>query len=110
MTNPESVIQLPLASTGCACCVTSEVEAKDEATVSPSGVSTRVEVTGMTCNHCVASVTEELSQIEGVTAVDVDLKAGGTSVVLISSASDLPVGSVEAAIDEAGYALVTSAP
>ncbi|WP_423790140.1 heavy-metal-associated domain-containing protein, partial [Listeria monocytogenes] len=30
-------------------------------------------VVGMTCGHCVNSVTEEVSSVQGVTAVDVDL-------------------------------------
>ncbi|RYZ11257.1 MAG: copper chaperone, partial [Myxococcaceae bacterium] len=37
-------------------------------------------VTGMTCGHCVASVTEEVSEIAGVTHVDVDLPTGQVSV------------------------------
>ncbi|HEY4603540.1 MAG TPA: heavy-metal-associated domain-containing protein, partial [Blastococcus sp.] len=34
-------------------------------------------VVGMTCGHCVSAVTEEVSQVPGVTAVDVDLASGG---------------------------------
>ncbi|MFP5371787.1 MAG: heavy-metal-associated domain-containing protein, partial [Actinomycetes bacterium] len=37
-------------------------------------------VTGMTCGHCVKSVTEEVSKIEGVTRVDVDLASGKVTV------------------------------
>ena len=33
-------------------------------------------VTGMTCGHCGASVTEEITEIEGVTDVVVDLPTG----------------------------------
>ena len=57
-------------------------------------------VTGMTCGHCVASVTEEVSQIPGVTAVDVDLESGGVTVT-----SEAPVDetAVRAAVEEAGY-------
>jgi copper chaperone len=57
-------------------------------------------VTGMTCGHCVASVTEEVSQVPGVTAVDVDLESGGLTV-----ASEAPVdeAAVRAAVEEAGY-------
>jgi len=59
-------------------------------------------VTGMTCAHCVASVTEEVSAIAGVTAVDVDLASGALTVT-----ADQPVAdeAVRAAVDEAGYAL-----
>jgi copper chaperone len=57
-------------------------------------------VVGMTCGHCVTSVTEEVSQLPGVTAVDVDLASGGLTVT-----SDAPVdeSAVRAAVEEAGY-------
>lgn len=59
-------------------------------------------VTGMTCGHCVASVTEEVSKLDGVTAVEVDLASGQ---VTISSDAPLDSGAVAAAVDEAGYAV-----
>jgi copper chaperone CopZ len=37
-------------------------------------------VTGMTCDHCVRAVTQEVSAIDGVTAVDVDLATGTLTV------------------------------
>ena len=57
-------------------------------------------VTGMTCGHCVSAVTEEVSQVPGVTAVDVDLATGGLTVT-----SEQPVDetAVRAAVEEAGY-------
>jgi copper chaperone CopZ len=57
-------------------------------------------VVGMTCGHCVNSVTEEVSQVPGVTGVDVDLSSGGLTVT-----SDAPVdeSAVRAAVEEAGY-------
>lgn len=64
-------------------------------------------VEGMTCSHCVASVTEELSAVHGVQSVSVDLHAGGTSRVMVVSSQPVPVGDVRAAIIEAGYSLVT---
>jgi len=67
-------------------------------------------VSGMTCGHCVASVTEEISGLEGVESVSVDLNAGGTSRVTVASARPLELASVAAAVDEAGYALVDEAP
>lgn len=59
-------------------------------------------VTGMTCGHCVASVTEEITAIDGVTDVQVDLASGSVTVT-----ADPPVtrDQVEAAVTEAGYAL-----
>lgn len=40
-----------------------------------------LEVKGMSCNHCVASVTEALSKVPGVTKVDVDLLAAKATIV-----------------------------
>jgi copper chaperone len=40
--------------------------------------TTTYSVTGMTCSHCVAAVTEEVSRLDGVSAVDIDLNPGGT--------------------------------
>ncbi|MEO5652901.1 MAG: copper ion binding protein [Marmoricola sp.] len=59
-------------------------------------------VTGMTCGHCVASVTEEVQEIDGVTEVAVDLSTGAVSVT-----SDQPVSEadVKTAVEEAGYQL-----
>ena len=59
-------------------------------------------VTGMTCEHCVNSVTEEVSAIDGVTDVQVDLATGGLTV---SSSGPVEDAAVAAAVDEAGYAL-----
>lgn len=59
-------------------------------------------VVGMTCSHCVTSVTEEVNQIPGVQDVDVELATGRLTV---HSESELDPGAVEAAIEEAGYQL-----
>jgi copper chaperone len=59
-------------------------------------------VTGMTCQHCVTSVTEEVSEIAGVTGVDVDLGSGGLSV---TSDQPVPDEAVRGAVEEAGYSL-----
>ena len=64
-------------------------------------------VTGMTCSHCVTSVTEELSRLGGVSAVDVALNAGGDSRVTVTSTGPLPVDAVREAVDEAGYTLAS---
>ncbi len=63
-------------------------------------------VTGMTCGHCVSAVTEEVTALPGVTAVDVDLASGRLTVT-----SDAPVDddAVRAAVDEAGYELAGTA-
>jgi len=63
------------------------------------------QVTGMTCAHCVSSVTEEISALDGVTDVAIDLVAGGTSTVTVTSEAPLDAASVAKAIEEAGYAV-----
>jgi copper chaperone len=64
------------------------------------------QVEGMTCEHCVAAVREELLALEAVTAVDVQLDAEGPSRVAVQSLRPLTVGAVDAAVSEAGYRLV----
>ena len=59
-------------------------------------------VTGMTCGHCVASVTEELQEVDGVQDVAVTLETGE---VVVTSAEPLTREAVEAAVTEAGYQL-----
>ena len=71
-----------------------------------AGVSTELGVEGMTCSHCVSSVTQELSQLAGVKNVNVNLVAGGVSRVTVGSETTLDPEQVAAAIDEAGYELV----
>ncbi|MEO5854316.1 MAG: heavy-metal-associated domain-containing protein [Nocardioides sp.] len=60
-------------------------------------------VQGMTCGHCVASVTEEISEIPGVEHVDVVLETGA---VTIKSTEPLDDTAVRGAVEEAGYQLV----
>ena len=64
--------------------------------------ATRYRVDGMTCGHCAAAVQSELSALPGVTGVDVELVAGGTSSVTVHADQPLPEADVAAALDEAG--------
>ena len=59
-------------------------------------------VTGMTCGHCAASVTEEISELAGVEQVDVVVETGA---VTVTSTAPLDPADVRAAVEEAGYAL-----
>ena len=68
--------------------------------------TTTLRVTGMTCGHCVSAVTSELTALDGVEEVGVDLVKGGTSTVTVTSAAPLDDDAVGAAVDEAGYELV----
>jgi len=63
------------------------------------------QVNGMTCGHCVNAVTQELTALAGVSAVEVDLHEGAASRVTVTSASELDIDAVRAAVDEAGYEL-----
>ena len=63
---------------------------------------TTYNVTGMTCGHCAAAVTEEVSAVPGVTEVEVSVETG-TVVVRGDGVSE---EQVRAAVDEAGYSVV----
>jgi copper chaperone CopZ len=60
------------------------------------------EVTGMTCDHCRQAVSAEISAIDGVSSVQVDLATG---TVTVSAISPVATADVAAAVDEAGYVL-----
>ncbi|WP_433438444.1 heavy-metal-associated domain-containing protein [Nonomuraea sp. CA-141351] len=63
-------------------------------------------VKGMTCGHCVSSVKEEVSEVAGVTSVEVDL-AGG--LLTVESDSPLDTAAIVAAVEEAGYEVANPA-
>lgn len=83
-------------------------EGASDAVRSDAAVRTEYLVEGMTCTHCVASVTEEVSEIAGVEAVDVDLQVGGASRVVVSSSGPLSADDIRAAVEEAGYSLAAT--
>lgn len=62
-------------------------------------------VPGMTCGHCQQAVTTELSKLDGVTQVDVNLETKSVSVV---SVNELAWEQVVEAVDEAGFEAVAS--
>lgn len=92
---------------GRSCCAASAAgsattESK-ETPVSENVTTAAYTVSGMTCGHCVKSVTEEVGAIDGVKDVTVELETGK---VTVTSAAPLPLAAVESAVDEAGYTLV----
>ena len=100
---------LGLTDASCSCGSDSHSHGSADAAVVGAGLTTNTyEVTGMTCGHCVSSVTEEVSRLDGVTNVDVQLVTGGASRVTVSSTDVLDRETVAAAIDEAGYELVSA--
>ncbi len=103
---------------GCACCApgghgggtaatSAGVSASTPASSAPQPVVAELLVEGMTCSHCVRSVTEELSGREGVAGVEVALNPGGASRVRVASTSPLDAAAVREAVEEAGYTLTT---
>jgi copper ion binding protein len=67
--------------------------------------TTTFTVKGMTCGHCVAAVTEEVSKIDGVTDVEVDLASGA---VTVTSEGTVDADEFSAAVDEAGYEVAST--
>jgi copper chaperone len=66
--------------------------------------TTTVTVTGMSCGHCATSVREEIGEIPGVNAVDVDLATGA---VTIDSDSQVETAAIKDAVEDAGYQLAS---
>lgn len=111
MTDPAPT-PLPMASSGCSCCAPGAASAPASGSAgatSPafaSEVSATYRVEGMTCGHCAASVMEDVSALDGVTAVDVNLVAGGVTPVTVTGSAS--ADTVRAAIKEAGYRVLNS--
>ena len=59
-------------------------------------------VSGMTCGHCIASVTEEIGEIDGVQEVAADLASGQ---VVVTSDGPVDPADIRVAVEEAGYKL-----
>ncbi len=59
----------------------------------------RFQVPGMSCGHCVEAISTAVGQVEGVSAVDVDLAAKQVEV----QGEGLADAPVEKAINDAGY-------
>jgi copper chaperone len=66
--------------------------------------TTTVTVAGMSCRHCATSVREEITEIPGVRAVDVDLASGN---VTIASDSVVETAAIKTAVEDAGYQLAS---
>lgn len=92
---------------GCACCTTPTLQVGGSASTSPS--STTVLVAGMSCAHCVAAVTEQVSGVDGVTSVAVELDASGVSTVTVHSARPIDPAAVRTAVEIAGYTVTAPA-
>ena len=74
--------------------------------VSTTAISTTVVgVTGMTCSHCVSSVSGMLSDLPGVASVDIDLRPDAVSFVTIDAEGPLDRERIREAVSAAGYTL-----
>lgn len=98
-------LDLGLTSTSAACCGGDAYSCDIPAAVADT-VLTELQVEGMTCEHCVRAVTEQLTAVDGVDEVSVALQAGGTSRVLVRGGQPLSPDAARTAIDRAGYTLV----
>ncbi|MFF4505759.1 heavy-metal-associated domain-containing protein [Streptomyces sp. NPDC001401] len=88
------------------CCGTGSCGSGATVDVQGAGVTTVYKVSGMTCGHCEGAVSQEISALDGVTAVTAVAKTGEVTVI---SAAPLDEEAVRAAVDEAGYELVGQA-
>ncbi len=68
-------------------------------------METVIEVSGMTCNHCVNTVTTKTKDIPGVTDVSVELVNGGKSKVTVTHDTADILGDLAGAIADSGYTL-----
>jgi copper chaperone len=69
-------------------------------------MNTDLNISGMTCHHCVLSVTEELEALDGVTGVSIDLNPDQISVAHVTSEKEIPAADLSEAVAEAGYTVV----
>jgi copper chaperone CopZ len=66
-----------------------------------------ITVEGMTCGHCVAAVRDEISQLPGVTSVEVDLDSGRVDIAALAPVDPAALAT---AVDEAGYSISEPRP
>ncbi len=100
-------------SSSCGCGCGSNTNEELTITMAPTEDSMRqshttLKIAGMTCGHCVASVTEELQGVPGVSHVKVDLSAGGTSTATITTSTPVDHSLLTEAVAEAGYTVVST--
>jgi copper chaperone CopZ len=63
-------------------------------------------VTGLTCNHCVMTVSRAVAIVPGVAGVSIDLVANGESTLHVESGEGVDASAVETAVEAAGYRVV----
>jgi copper chaperone CopZ len=103
---PEEEAMTDLKNSGSCCSTDGSCHSGAATDTRGSGVTTVYKVSGMTCGHCEGAVSQEISALDGVTAVKAVAKSGE---VTVTSAAPLDEEAVRAAVDEAGYELVGTA-
>jgi len=101
MSAPQIRTELPITAAenaGCSCCSTASAQQP-----SPQAEGTDYAVTGLTCGHCVQTVEQAVTALDGVTSAAVELVAGGTSRLSVSGPHT--EASVRDAVTAAGYSL-----
>ena len=89
----------------CSCCSTDAQATGTTTTQATDGKTVTYQVAGMTCSHCVSSVTAELVKLPGVSDVQVDVASGQ---VTVTSQQPLDPESFGTAVEEAGYSVVSA--
>ena len=70
-------------------------------------MTVNLKLKGLTCEHCAASVREELEEIPGTISVNVDVVKDGISTATYEAKEPVDEGAIREAINEAGYELVS---
>jgi copper chaperone len=120
MPGTETRTQLPLlsAAAGCGCCSPAAVApsarsavamddggARDSAAPNDAVVTAEFPVEGLTCGHCVKSVEEAVSAVDGVQDATVNLVPGGRSHLVVVGPADH--AAVRDAVTSAGYSVIS---
>ena len=100
--------ELGLTDKNHACSCGTSGHSAEVASISEDSIREHYMVEGMTCSHCVSSVTEEVTALDGVESVIVDLNAGGASRIMVVSSKHVAVEAIRTAVTEAGYSLVSA--
>ncbi|WP_308193587.1 heavy-metal-associated domain-containing protein [Micromonospora alfalfae] len=94
-----------MCTSGSSCgCATATADNAPATVDTVGGVQVTYTVSGMTCTGCASNVRRELSTVEGVTSVEIDVAASG---VTVTSHTPLAIANVRAAVEKAGYQLVS---
>ena len=104
-----STVLLPVTEkspSGCSCCAPQEA-AVSAAPITSDDVSAAFPVLGLTCGSCASRVSGAVGKITGVHEARVDLVAGGTSTLHVTSTTPLDAGLVASTIRDAGYQLAS---